>query len=166
VEFLAATVPATLGAPITSLAGASTPAESIPYFIYADAAAAYREFYCRLIGYNGGGLTFKFEVLRTTAAAASAYVFQAAIRRINTGTEDLGASHSYDYNTVTITVPAGPPAAGIPMAGTITFTDGADMDSLADGEAFILRLLRDPAHASDDAGDTARVLATISGYET
>lgn len=166
VEFLSATVPATLGAPVGTIAGASSPAESTFYFEFADAAIAYRDFTCRLINYNGGGLTLKFEVLRTSAAAASAYRFEAAIRRINTATEDITASHSYDYNGVTVTVPAGPPAAGIPMAGTITFTDGADMDSLANNEAFILRFRRDPTNGADNAGDTARVLASISMYET
>ena len=31
------------------------------------------------------------------------------------------------------------------------------MDSLADGEAFILRILRDPANGSDNLADTAKL---------
>lgn len=165
-EILAATVPATLGAPLMSIADASSPVGGAPYFAFADAALAYRDFYCRLYDYHGGGLTLNFEVLRTSAAAAATYYFQAAIRRVNTATEDITASHTYDYNSVTVTIPAGPPAAGIPMAGTITFTNGADMDSLATNEMFVLRFRRDPTHANDNAGDTARVLATISIKET
>lgn len=166
VEFIADIPPATSGATRNVLAGASTPAEQHVYLEFPDAAATYHDYVCRLVGYNGGGLTFTFEVLRTSASAGNAYVFQGAIRRINAATENLGSAHTYDYNTVTVTVPAGPPAAGIPMQGTITFTDGADMDSLANNELFIFRFLRDPAHANDNAGDTARVLISLTGRET
>jgi len=166
VELLAATVPTTVGAPIGQINGGSTVVEGIPYFSFVDGTITYRDFYCRLIDYSGGGLTLNFEVLRTSATAALRYVFEAAIRRINTGTEDITASHTYDYNAVTVTIPAGPPAAGIPMLGTITFTDGADMDSLANGEAFILRFRRNATTANDDATDAARVLATITVKET
>lgn len=107
-------------------------------------------------------MTLNFEVMRTSGAAGYTYIFEAAIRRINTGTEDLGASHAYDYNSVTVTIPAGPPNAGIPMAGSISFTDGADMDSLASGEAFILRFRRNGGTATD----TARVLPTLTMKET
>ena len=166
VEIQAATVPTTVGAPIGQISGGSSPVEGIPYFSFVDGTITYRDFYCRLIDYSGGGLTLNFEVLRTSATAALRYVFEAAIRRINTGTEDITASHTYDYNAVTVTIPAGPPAAGIPMLGTITFTDGADMDSLANNEAFVLRIRRNATTANDDATDTARVLASITMRET
>lgn len=163
-EILSSFVPATSGAPLAILAGASTPAEQIPYFEFVDASTTYIDLYCRLIGYNSGGLTVNFEVMRTSAAAAEYYTFGAAIRRINTGTETLASSHTYNYNTSNVTVPAGPPAATIPMAGTITFTDGSDMDSLETNEAFILRIER--VGGSDTANDVARVLSTITIRET
>lgn len=163
---LVSNVPATLGAPVGVIADGSSPVGNFLYFEFADAAIAYRDITFRLVGYGGGGLTVNFEVLRTSASAGTAYVFQAAIRRILAGTEDITASHTYDYNNVTVTIPAGPPAAGIPMQGTITFTDGADMDSLGNNEIFELRFRRDPTNGSDNAGDTARVLATISVRET
>lgn len=166
-ELTVATVPlpsgtTNSGAPIAGLDGLSSPFEGIPYYEFISTPVTYREFYGRLKNYGGGGLTIKFEVLRTSAGAAATYIFEAAIRRINTGTEDLGASHTYDYNAVTVTIPAGPPNAGIPMAGTITFTDGADMDSLASGEACVLRFRRNGGTATD----TARVLVTITVEET
>jgi len=166
VEILAATVPTTVGAPIGQISGGSSPVEGIPYFSFVDGTITYRDFYCRLNDYSSGGLTLNFEVLRTSATAGLRYVFEAAIRRINTGTEDITASHTYDYNSVTVTIPAGPPAAGIPISGTITFTDGTDMDSLANNEAFILRFRRNATTANDDATDTARVLASITVRET
>lgn len=165
-EILSSSVPLTLGAPLGFIDSASSPVDSFPYFEFGDSALAYVDFYCRLIGYQGGGLTVNFNLLRTSAAAAAGYYFQAAIRRIATGTDDVTASHTYDYNSTTINVPAGPPAAGITMAGSITFTDGADMDSLADNEMFVLRFRRDPTNAADNAGDAARVLATITIRET
>lgn len=162
VEFLAAVPPATSGAPLNVAAGASTPAEQIPYYEFVNGSVTYRDFLCRLVGYNGGGLTLSGQVLRTTGGAGETYILEAAIRRIVSGTEDLGASHTYDFNQVTVTIPAGPPNAGIPMAVTIAFTDGADMDSLADGEFFVLRVRRN----GGTAADTARVLANISVVET
>jgi hypothetical protein len=165
-EILSSSVPLTLGAPIGFIDSGSSPVDSFPYFEFGDSALAYVDFYCRLMNYQGGGLTVDFNLLRTTAAAAAGYYFQAAIRRIANASDDITASHTYDYNSVTVNVPAGPPAAGIPMEGTITFTDGADMDSLADNEMFVLRFRRDPTHANDNAGDAARVLATITIRET
>jgi len=162
VEILGANVPTTVGAPIAFLAGASSPAESIPYYAYVNGSVTYIELHCRLLDYASGGLTVNFGVMRTTGAAAETYIFEAAIRRINTATEDLGAAHTYDYNAVTVTIPAGPPTATIPMAGTITFTDGADMDSLATGEQFILRLRRNGGTATD----TARLLVGVTIKET
>lgn len=163
VEFLDSGFPATNHAPLTAFAGGSTPAEQMLYWAFSNSANQYRDFKCRLVGYNGGGLTFTFLVNRTSAAAGETYIFEAAIQRIVPGTTNLTSSKTYAYNAVTVTVPAGPPNAGIPMLGTITFTHGADMDSLADGEFFILRFRRD---VSDTATDVARVLAGISGVET
>lgn len=166
-ELTVATVPlpsgsTNSGAPVAGLDGLSSPFEGIPYYEFVSTPVTYREYYGRLKNYGGGGLTIKFEVLRTSAAAGATYIFEAGIRRINTGTEDLGAAHTYDYNAVTVTIPAGPPNAGIPMAGTITFTNGADMDNLASGEACILRFRRN----GGTAADIARVLVTITVEET
>lgn len=155
--------PNTLGAGVNSLAGGSTPTEQYLHYVFPNSADSYREWLCSLQGYNGGGLTFKFLVLRSSAGAGSTYIFDLAIRRINTGSEELGASHSYAYNSVTVTIPAGPPAATIPMLATITFTHGADMDDLADGEFFVLRLRRD---VDDTATDSCLVLAGMIGIET
>ncbi len=156
VELLAVTVPTTVGAPMGQINGGSSPVEGIPYFSFVDGTITYRDFYCRLIDYSGGGLTLNFEVLRTSATAALRYVFEAAIRRINTGTEDITASHTYDYNAVTATTAS---AAGEVDYAAITFTDGADMDSLAVGESFILRITRDADNGSDDMTGDAYLIA-------
>jgi hypothetical protein len=162
VEFISNAPPGSSAATFLSVAGASTPAEAFPYFVFVDGSTTYYDFVCRLRNYNGGGLTFDFDVLRTSAAAGEAYSLEMAINRL-VG-KDILASHTYDYNAVSVTVPAGPPAAGVPMAATITFADGADMDSLQNNEIFILRIRR--IGGSDTANDVARVLTTISGRET
>ena len=162
VEILANIPPTTVAATLNALVGASSPAEQFTYWEFVNGSVTYMDFLCRLIGYNGGGLTISGQVMRTTGAAAATYIFEAAIRRINNASEDLGAAHTYDYNPVTVTIPAGPPAAGIPMAITITFTNGADMDSLADNEYFYLRFRRNGGTATD----TARVLTGLTGKET
>lgn len=160
VQFLTAVPPTTTPALRNALTGASSPAEQFTYWEF-PSAGAYMDFYCRLTQYNGGGLTFKGLLMRTSGSAGQTYIMEIALRRINAATEDLGASHTYAYNAVTVTIPAGPPNAGIPMEYTITFTDGADMDSVADGEFFYLRLRRNGGTATD----IARVFP-ISGLET
>src|SRR3990170_1402244 len=145
--------PGTLAAPLDILVGASTPAESLPIATFADAAAAYMDYYGNLRGYGGGGLTL--DVVWSSLATANNCVWQAAFRRIQDDAEDVDTTaHTYDFNTVTATAPS---AAGENSLDTITFTDGADMDSLANGEPFILRILRDPAHASDNLANTAQL---------
>lgn len=153
--------PATSFATPAVINGASTPAERINVWNFADAAAAYLDILCVLKGYAGGGLTLK--LFWAASVNTNNCVWQAAIRRVQDDAEDLDTTaQTYDYNTVTA---AAPSAIGEISYDTITFTDGADMDSLADGEQFILRILRDPAHASDNLGGTAQLLGLI-GYET
>ena len=145
--------PGSSGAQLDILVGASTPAESLPIAVYADAAAAYIDYYGTLRGYGGGGLTL--DLVWSSLATANNAVWQAAFRRIQDDAEDVDTTaHTYDFNTVTA---AAPSAAGENSLDSITFTDGADMDSLANGEPFILRVLRDPAHASDNLANTAQL---------
>jgi hypothetical protein len=142
--------PATAFAQFDTIAGASTPAESIPVLEFEDGTATsgeYADFYGVLPRtYGGGGLTLTIYWL--SSATTGNCVWKAAFRRIADDAEDLDTTaHTYDYNSVTATTAN---AAGELDYAAITFTDGADMDSLAVGEAFILRIFRD----GDDGGDT------------
>ena len=127
-------------------AGGSTPAENVPVWDFDAASDEYLDFYCVLNGYDGGGLTVSLKTMASSATSGNA-IMAAAIRRVADDAEDVDGSHSYAFNTVTI---AAPSASGEASYDDVTFTDGADMDSLADGELFILRILRD----ADDVGDT------------
>ena len=141
----------TLAAPIDYIVGAATPAENAPVAVFADAASAYLDFYGTLQGYGNGGLTLSIKW--SSLATSNAVVWQAAFRRMQDDGEDFDTmAHSYDFNTVTATAPS---AAGENSYDNITFTNGADMDSLANGEAFVLRILRDPANGSDNLANTA-----------
>jgi hypothetical protein len=76
--------------------------------------------------------------------------------------EDIDASHSYTYNAVTDTAPG---TSGYFTNPTIAFTDGADMDSWAEGELAIVRVWRDYNHADDDMTGDAQLVVPL-GLET
>lgn len=150
-----ATPPATAYATLDTITGTSTPAEAIPVLDFDDTTQEYIDFYCVLPGnYAGGGLTV---IIGYSAAEAATDVidWEAAIRRIADDAEDLDTTaHTYDYNG---TVDTAPSAIGEVAYASITFTNGADMDSLAAGEYFILRITRDPTPDSgvDVTGDAS-----------
>ena len=144
-----------------TVTGTSTPAEGIPVLDFEDGTATsgeYVDFYGVFPrNYAGGGLTLTLYWL--SAATTGDCVWSAAFRRIADDAEDLDTTaHTYAYNSVTATTAS---AAGELDYATITFTDGADMDSLAVGEAFILRIFRD----SDAAGDTLAGDASLFAVE-
>lgn len=104
--------------------------------------------------YDGGGLTVNLHVLLSTATTGDTD-WDVSIERIQAGTTDLdsdsfAAANSTDGTTV-------PGTSGVTQVIAVTFTDGADMDSLAAGEAFRLKVTRDAA--SDTAAGDAELLA-------
>jgi len=117
---------------------------------------------CKLEGYGGGGLTFTRPYSMSSATSGQVRI-ELAIRRMNDDAEDIDAAHTYDYNGVSDTVPS---AAGELSYPTVAFTDGADMDSLAEGELFILREYRDHDHAADTATGDMEAWGPPLGLET
>ena len=89
--------------------------------------------------YAGGGLTVYLHVMFSSATSGSAY-WQAAIERMDDGTLDTDADSIAAFQGA-----AGNPngTSGIMTLVTITFTSGAQMDSLAAGEMFRLEIRRD-----------------------
>ncbi len=89
--------------------------------------------------YAGGGLTVYLHVGFTTATSGNAY-WQAAIERMDDGTLDVDADSFASFKGA-----AGNPngTSGVMTLVTITFTSGAEMDSLAAGEMFRLKIRRD-----------------------
>ncbi len=93
--------------------------------------------------YAGGGLTATIH-WTATSATTNGVKWNADIERMNT---DLDADSFASAITTTTTCSG---TSGIIVTTAIAFTSGAQMDSLAAGEAFRFRILRDAA----DGGDT------------
>lgn len=96
--------------------------------------------------YNGGGLTIDLYWAAATATSGDV-IWEAAIERQDIDSHDLDADGFASNNANTDTAPS---TSGQLSKATITFTDGADMDSLAAGECFRLKVYR----RAGDAGDT------------
>ena len=146
--------PATLGATLDYMVGASTPVESIPVLDFDDTTVEYADFYCVMpSNYAGGGVTLTF--FWSQALATNTVVLSAAFRRVADDAEDLDTTaQTYDYNLTGALTP--PSVAGEVAYDTLTFTDGADMDSVTAGDYFILRVRRVPTDGNDTSvGDTS-----------
>src|SRR3990167_9146433 len=89
--------------------------------------------------YAGGGLTVYLHVGFSSATSGNAY-WQAAIERMDDSTLDLDADSFAAFQGA-----AGNPngTSGIMTLVTITFTNGAQMDSIAVGDMFRLKVRRD-----------------------
>jgi hypothetical protein len=161
VQVLFALPPGTSYATEDIRAGGSSPAESFHVWDFDDASAEYVDFLCFLRGYDGGGLTFTIPWSATTATTGTVR-WEIAIRRLDDDVEDIDTSHTYDYNGVSDTTAS---ASGELSYPTVTFTNGTDMDSWANGELAIVRLRRDPAHVDDNLSGDAEAHA-LEGRET
>src|SRR3990172_5138683 len=141
--------------------GGSTPAEGFPVWDFDDTTDEYMDFLCLLTNYGGGGLTFKLAWAATSATTGDV-VWRIAVRAMPDDAEDIDAAHTYDFNSVTAPTAS---ASGEIAYDTITFTNGADMDSWATGEYAIVRVSRQASSGSDTmAGDAELVM--IHGSET
>jgi len=150
--------PATLGASEDTRADGSTPVAHLPVYDFDDAADEHLDFYGRLEGYDGGGLTVTFDWSATdTTVDPDVVLWQGAFRRIEDDAEDMDAAHTYDYNSAAEDTEAS--ASGERSRATIAFTDGADMDSLADGEDFVFRTKREITTSGNNLGGDAELWA-------
>lgn len=102
--------------------------------------------------YGGGGTTACLHVAFSSATSGSA-VFSLAWERIGV-TQDMDSDSFATAACVTFGAAA---TAGIPVACPITFTDGANMDSVAVGEGYRVQVRRNPSDAEDNASGDAEV---------
>jgi hypothetical protein len=153
--------PQTLFAVLTRRAGASAPAEGINVWGFDAATIWYLDFLCTLRTYAGGGLTI---TLPWIAASATSGVCRwgVACHRLQASTTDVDTAFTYDYNDVDATAPA---TNGAVLYTDVTFTNGADMDSWADGELAIVRVRRNASHANDTMTGNSQLI-TLLGKET
>lgn len=107
--------------------------------------------------YGGGGLTLETFWAFTSATSGSLRV-QAAIERIDASSLDIDADSFASFNSAGGTAPG---TSGQVIKVTVTFTSGAEMDSLAAGEHFRLKIRRDADGTSgtDDIATDAELLA-------
>ena len=94
--------------------------------------------------YGGGGVTLTV-IWKASTATSGVCRWSVAIERQDTGT-DQDADSFATANTVDSTASG---TSGAPIYATIGFTHGAQMDSLAAGEAFRLQIQRAANHAND-----------------
>lgn len=97
--------------------------------------------------YAGGGLTVTLVWLASTATSGNV-VWQAAFERHQDDTDDLDSDSFAAFQGSGAVATAS--ASGEPQYSNITFTDGAQMDNLAAGESFRLKIRRD----ADDTSAT------------
>lgn len=88
-------------------------------------------------GYDGGGLTVIIHV--ASDGAAGDWDWDAELERVGTVLDVDGDSFAAPQSTDGTAVPG---TSGIIEQISITFTDGAQMDSIAVGEGFRLRITR------------------------
>ena len=156
--------PKTSYATLDVLEGGSSPVELWTVLDFDAASIEYADFKIALpSNYGGGGLTLTL-IYTMSSANSGNVVWEAAFRRCDDGSEEIDSdsSQSYDYNSVTDAVEA---TVGRVGYATITFTDGADMDSLAAGEMAMLRIRRKADDGSDTATGDAE-LQMVIGKET
>jgi len=161
VVILGSTPPTTVFATQDVRLDGSSPVCAYPVLDFDATTAEYMDYFCLLQGYDGGGLTLLFRYAMSSAITGGVRI-EAAVHRLADDAEDLDTAHTFDYNGVTDTVPN---VSGEVGYASVTFTDGADMDSWADGEYAVIRVRRDPANAGDDASGDLELLAW-AGKET
>lgn len=109
--------------------------------------------------YAGGGLTINTFWAFTSATSGSLRV-QAAIERINASGLDIDADSFAAFQSAGGSAPA---TSGMVILVAVTFTAGAQMDSLAAGEAFRLKIRRDADGTSgtDDITTDAELIQVV-----
>lgn len=104
--------------------------------------------------YAGSGLTVYIHYAMTSATSGD-IDWDAAFERIGDQQQDIDSDGFAAVNSVDNTTVPG--TSGLVDIVNITFTDGADMDSIAVGESFRMKLTRDAA--SDTAIGDAELVA-------
>lgn len=109
--------------------------------------------------YAGGGLTVYLHWL-ASSATSGAVRWAVSIERLDTGTDT--DSDSFATAQTAGTTASG--TSGAPVVTSIAFTSGAQMDSLAAGEPFRLKVMRDADGTSgtdDMTGDAELLMVEI-----
>ena len=108
--------------------------------------------------YDGGGITVTLGWMATTATAANC-IWNVGFKSVSDDADDLDSKAFAAVNEVTDTAAS---ASGEVAYAAVTFTDGADMDSIAAGEYFRIDVTRSASDTSDTlTGDAELVFVEI-----
>ena len=109
--------------------------------------------------YDGGGLTVTIGWMASSATSGNCD-WEVSLKSVSDDADDLDTKAFASANGV---IAAAASASGEVAYDTVTFTDGADMDSIAAGEYFRLELNRDANDATNDTmtGDAELVFIEI-----
>ena len=98
--------------------------------------------------YGGGGVTVYLHV-SASGITSGDYIFDVAFEKVGDGSQDVDSDGFAAVNSLAAT--AVPATDGHVDIVSVAFTDGADMDSVAAGEKFRLKITRDADNVSDTA---------------
>ena len=104
--------------------------------------------------YAGGGVTLRMGWMASSATSGNC-VWNASFERHQDETDDLDSDTFASAQAATGAAPA---TSGMVQYTDITFTNGAQMDSLAVGESYRLRITRNAASGSDTMTGDAELL--------
>jgi hypothetical protein len=99
--------------------------------------------------YSGGGITVYVWAMMTSATSGT-LGWDVSLERLGDSSTDLDADSFATAQTITATTVPG--TSGVLIVLSVAITSGANMDSVAAGEAFRIRLRRDVANDTA-AGD-------------
>lgn len=108
--------------------------------------------------YAGGGITVYLHVAFSSAVANVAR-FDIAFERIGSAQQDIDADGFATAKSVDITAPG---TSGHVTIASLAFSNGAEIDSIAVGESFRIKVTRDANHANDTAsGDCEAIMLEL-----
>lgn len=122
---------------------------------YVNGSNVYMTFECVLPrNYAGGGITATLTWTTNTGTTGNVVWFM-AFERHQATTTDLTTDHFASDQSTTTAVPG---TAGEPQYTAIAFTDGAQINSIAAGESFRIKVRRNGGNASDTFANTAQLM--------
>lgn len=104
--------------------------------------------------YGGGGVTL-FPHFSMDTATSGNVVLLIQFENIQDGAQDIDSDGFASGQSATIAVPG--TAGNVESSNSITFTDGAQMDSVGAGGLFRIKITRQESLAGDTAGDVLQL---------